>query len=443
MGSSPSPPPAPDPYATAQAQTGENIGTATANAALQNINQTDQFGNSINYSVNGSTPVDIAGTTYQIPQYSEHTTLSPAEQQLYTTTLGAQQNVANDALQLSANAGQALSTPLSLQDVSLNSNLSLPTSGYNTSLNGASLPVANLSANNINRYINTSWEQPFDNLAAQEQEQLNQQLASQGIMMGGSGGGAGPGGAGGTGNAYQNAEYNLGQELQGQQDTYANAMYGTAANAILAQAQEADSNILNADQLNTNAQTSMDNALLAQNAANNNALLSQAGFNNQTALTQQETPLNELNSMLGLSQVAPTSFINAPVSSTTIPTTDFAQIQQNSYQDQLAAYNAQVQNESANTGGLFGLGGSILGGLVKTAPAAGLGLGLFSDRRLKTAIRRIGELANGLPVYAFRYIWSPVEQIGLMADEVARVHPEAVFEGPAGFATVNYEMAVK
>ena len=75
--------------------------------------------------------------------------------------------------------------------------------------------------------------------------------------------------------------------------------------------------------------------------------------------------------------------------------------------------------------------GSIIGGIFG-----------FSDRRLKRDIQRIGQLPNGLPVYRFRYIWSDQQQIGLMADEVARIHPEAVRLGPGGFKMVNYAMAV-
>ena len=63
------------------------------------------------------------------------------------------------------------------------------------------------------------------------------------------------------------------------------------------------------------------------------------------------------------------------------------------------------------------------------------------DRRLKRDISRIGRLKNGLPVYLFRYKWSEGLRVGLMADEVERVHPEAVLEGPLGFKLVNYNLA--
>lgn len=64
--------------------------------------------------------------------------------------------------------------------------------------------------------------------------------------------------------------------------------------------------------------------------------------------------------------------------------------------------------------------GAAAGGLL------GLGAGFFSDRRLKRDIRRIGTGRWGLPVYQFRYLWSPTLHVGFMADEVLRVSPHAV-----------------
>jgi hypothetical protein len=69
-------------------------------------------------------------------------------------------------------------------------------------------------------------------------------------------------------------------------------------------------------------------------------------------------------------------------------------------------------------------------------------LAMGSDRRLKRDISRIGTLRNGLPVYSFRYRWDDAWRTGLMADEVERVHPEAVIEGPLGYKLVNYALAV-
>lgn len=63
-----------------------------------------------------------------------------------------------------------------------------------------------------------------------------------------------------------------------------------------------------------------------------------------------------------------------------------------------------------------------------------------SDRRLKRDIVKLGERPDGLGVYLFRYLWSPLQHIGVMAQEVLKVKPDAVVTMPNGFMAVNYGM---
>lgn len=63
---------------------------------------------------------------------------------------------------------------------------------------------------------------------------------------------------------------------------------------------------------------------------------------------------------------------------------------------------------------------------------------IFSDRRLKTAIRKVGEFADGLGIYTFRYHGQSQRVKGVMADEVAKLRPWALGPTVVGFATVNY-----
>lgn len=70
--------------------------------------------------------------------------------------------------------------------------------------------------------------------------------------------------------------------------------------------------------------------------------------------------------------------------------------------------------------------------------AIGTFISAFSDRRLKTDIEKIGEREDGLGVYSFRYLWSPARFIGVMAQEVLKVKPEAVIHTPSGYMAVNY-----
>lgn len=82
---------------------------------------------------------------------------------------------------------------------------------------------------------------------------------------------------------------------------------------------------------------------------------------------------------------------------------------------------SQNSSSGISTGSMLGGVGGILGGIGSMASG-----GLFSDRRLKTNIRKLGE-SFGLPVYSFNYLWNLAkDEIGFMADEVRKVYPEAV-----------------
>ena len=62
-----------------------------------------------------------------------------------------------------------------------------------------------------------------------------------------------------------------------------------------------------------------------------------------------------------------------------------------------------------------------------------------SDIRLKRDVHPIDRLANGLTLYRFRYLWSDVEMVGVIAQEVLPVVPEAVITGADGYFRVDYD----
>lgn len=125
-----------------------------------------------------------------------------------------------------------------------------------------------------------------------------------------------------------------------------------------------------------------------------------------------------------------------------------------------------LQQYLQNVSGLAGLGQN--GTTTTTASPstlqmisgiAGMGLGAFSapaggtsaaqglsalfagsDERLKTDIERIGEDPRGFGVYRFRYVWEDegVSHVGVMAQEMLHVMPDAVAMHPSGFLMVNY-----
>lgn len=140
------------------------------------------------------------------------------------------------------------------------------------------------------------------------------------------------------------------------------------------------------------------------------------------AIQTRNQPINELSAFLSGSQVAAP---NAGMSSTpqaSVGGVDYAGLVNSNYQAKMAQSNALM-------GGLFGLAG------------AGTQAAMMSDARVKTDISRVGTLDNGLPVYAYRYIWGGPMQIGVMAQDVEQFRPEAVTE-IEGVKAVNYGMAV-
>lgn len=84
--------------------------------------------------------------------------------------------------------------------------------------------------------------------------------------------------------------------------------------------------------------------------------------------------------------------------------------------------------------------GTISGGFGQnpSGDAAAGDYAAWSDRRLKVNVDRIGMLPSGLPLYRFRYLWDLAREfVGVMADEVLALFPEAVSES-YGYLKVDY-----
>lgn len=101
-------------------------------------------------------------------------------------------------------------------------------------------------------------------------------------------------------------------------------------------------------------------------------------------------------------------------------------LQEQGYPFQVAQFLANI---AMGTGALSG------SGQVTNQP-----MPFLSDRRAKEDIKKIGKTYDGQPIYSFRYKGEPGTQIGLLAQEVEKKHPDAV--GLAGhLKTVDYEKA--
>lgn len=108
----PAPPPPPDPKDTAAAATGTSVGTAIANTELGNVNQVGPTG-SLTYSQSGtSTYTDpYTGQTYEIPNYTATTTLTPEQQAIFDSTQAAQSSLGQTAAQQAAYLQEYMAQP--------------------------------------------------------------------------------------------------------------------------------------------------------------------------------------------------------------------------------------------------------------------------------------------------------------------------------------------
>jgi hypothetical protein len=132
------------------------------------------------------------------------------------------------------------------------------------------------------------------------------------------------------------------------------------------------------------------------------------------ALAMRNQPLNEISALMSGSQVSNPATMSAPTPQVGVAGVDYTGLVRDKYQ-------ADVARSQNAMGGLFGLGSSAIG--------------LFSDRRLKTDIRRVGQTDAGIPLYAYRYIWGGPVHIGVMAQDV----PDAAFMTDSGYLAVRYE----
>ena len=228
------------------------------------------------------------------------------------------------------------------------------------------------------------------------------------------------------------------------------AMGLTAAEAQNQASQQLYSQLMGVAGLQNQAVAQNQNAALQQQQAQNaaqaqqfNQALQGAQFGNtaaQQALQQQlslyNQPLNQISALMSGSQVQMPQFqgyTGANVAAA--PIMAGAQAQD---QAAMQRYNAQQAGANSLTSGLFGLGGAALGGAGAAAAGGATGglAALFSDRRLKSNIERVGTHPLGIGIYEYD-IFDRRER-GVMAQEVEQVMPSAVIEHPSGFKMVNY-----
>ncbi len=270
----PSPPPVPDPTTTANSQQSENIGAAIANTTLNDVNQITPYGNIMYYPAPGAgnwVPGVGGGPSTFVPQYEAVTTLSPELKALSDTGIANSQIAANTEGMLGKNVQSTLATPIDLGP------------------NATSAYLDKLATAELNPQI------------AQQQAQLNQTLANQGLT---------PGSAGWN---YQQQQFGLNS----------------------------------AQQLNDLYLQGQNTAMQAIEAQYNEPLNALSALQSQSQVSEP-----------GVGTLAPT--VQSP-----IQPANYSQDVYNSAGLQNQQYQDQIQQSNALTSGLFGLGGSLISGGAK------------------------------------------------------------------------------
>lgn len=467
-------PKAPDPYQTANAQAGMNRDTAITQMQLNAMNQNNPWG-SVTYTQDGNrTFVDSQGRTIETPNYVQNTTFTPETQAIFNSYMGTMGNLSTLAQQQSEKLGQTLGNGVDMsgapglagsanqngtigngynagfgRDVggSFNSNFSGDIGGgFNTQL-GPGYATSYAGADDFSadrqRVEDAMWQRTAGDRESQEAA-LRATLANKGIREG-------------------SAAWDAEMERMGRQNTDARLA------TLLAGGQEQQRMV---DMARQAAQFGND-SLLAQGNFTNSSALAQAQFGSQQQQAGNAASLAgaQFGSQQQQAQNAAALAERQQENAANLTNAQF----QNSARDQYLGENLALRNQTLNEmGGLFGMGGSGLqspGTYSGGTPQAGVGgvdlagqinsnyqnqvnqhnqmmggmfglggsmLGLFSDERLKTGISRIGTTDAGLPIYTYRYVWGGPVQMGVMAQDVEKVMPEAVATHASGYKMVDY-----
>ena len=386
LGPAPRAPDAPDYTGAANATAAGNLKAAQTATAANRVNQVTPYG-SLNYNETG---VDSQGN----PTWTASTDLSQTGQSLLDAQNNASLGLANlfgtqlDKVSSTINSGFNPNTP------AIQSNL--PTPQLQTSVGGTGMEGWDKASGLIMSRLAPT--------IAHQNEMSDAQLANQGIQVGS--------------DAYANAKRVL---AQGQND-------------LLNQAQIAGQGVqqnlfgqnLAAGQFGNTAQNQMFGNSLSNANLTNTA--NQQAFNQQ--LTQYQLPLNMLNALRTGAQVTNPTFSNVPQQATTTGA-DIMGATNAASNYGLANFNAANAAQGGMNSGLFGLGAA--------------GIMALSDIRLKENVKPIGAI-NGINLYEFEYkpefanhpFAGHGKQVGVIAQELQSVRPDAVSVHSSGYLMVNY-----
>lgn len=456
--------PAPiDPVALAGAQGAANVDTAVAQQGLNLIDSVGSPYGNVVYNQTGS--VTTPGGDL-VPRFTQNTYLSPSQNQLYDAKTGAEISAAQTAKSAIDKAGSALSKPLSFGSAPIHYLKSTDQPSFSTGYQKTDPNFGIASAGNIQGNVDFSnlpdlpgandFSAERDSVKAALLSRFNEDIQNQEnqttSFLNASGLQSGSERYGDEmmrldrrrNDAQAQAELAAGQEqsrlfglasqARGQLGNEALAG-GTFANQAQGQqfgqnaAQQQAFNQAAGQQFGQNQAYNQDYNNIQQQQLQN--YIAQIASTNQArqqgnaeTLQLRTQPINEAAALLGLGpgvqipQAAPNFGVG-------VAPTDV--IGANALQQQGAwnNYNQQMQQQNAIYGAIGGLGGAL-------GQAA-----IMSDWRVKNIHSRIGETPSGIPIYLFSYKFGGPVQMGVIAQEAAKIVPKAVHD-IGGVLHVNY-----
>jgi hypothetical protein len=402
----------PNAYGQAGSVNANAYGQAQGGVAGPNLANTLDTSNVAKMPINAGTTAQQAIMARLEPQLQKNRVST--ETQLINQGLRPGSEAYNNAAQLLGQQENDQRTQAVLQGLGLD--MSANAQGYGQALStgqfGNAANLAGFNANLANQQAgNQAIAQNFgQGLSAQQManqaigQNFNQGLSAQQMQNAAIGQNFGQGV---TAQQLQNAAIgqNYGQGVTSQQMQNQAIAQNYGQGMSTAQAQNAQV----AQQFNQNQQ-----AAQFANTAQQQALAQ--------AIQQRQLPLNEINALMSGSQIQNPQFQQYTGANVQAAPIANATAQQGAFAQNL--YNQNVGSYNQNVAGLYGLGGAAAYGAAK------------SDRRLKSNINRIGTHKLGIGIY--EYDIEGRHEIGVMAQEVQNVMPEAVIHHPDGYLMVQY-----
>lgn len=371
-------------------------------------------------------------TGQEVTQWTQNTSLAPQLQNALDSQMAVQQGRSDLAQGFMQNVANSYQNPFDWQNLpdrvmpnaptQLQGNIADYSQGLQSGLNTQGLrdiPQYDMSARN---QIADSLMERMQPTHDRQMQGLSAQLANQGFQVGSEAYNRALGDLLGAQSKERfNALDQAGNEAQrmysmglgARQQGFNEALQGgNFYNQALNQAGNMDINRMNA--MNQAAGQAFN---FGNQYADQMARMRQQGIAEQQL--QRAIPLNEMNALLTGQQVGMPQMpsFNTAQRSETPQLMEAANL---GYQAQLDASNAK----NAAFGNLLGAGAQLGSAF------------MFSDRRLKSDIRRVGTHAIGVGVYEYTIAGMP--QTGVIAQEVQAVRPDLVERHANGYLMVNY-----